>query len=163
MFCCVCLVFFLLGLIFGRVTYPWGLGQVVAYLFVEIILSVVFLAYDFAIFRKMTREFQNPFSRLLLNWELISNPAVYTSNMVEFLLTLAYNSQMIYSVQFFQLIFNPSPYKAGIHPIPIVVSTVIESIFSGVVTKKTGQVKPVLLFGIVAGVVGGGGAALRSA
>lgn len=155
-FCCVGLVLFLLGLTFGGTTYPWGSGQVVAYLVVGIILSVVFLVYDFAIFRKMTRKFQNPSFRPLLSWEIISKPAVYTSNMVTFLLTLAYNGQMIYSVQFFQLVFNSSPYKAGIHLIPIVVSTVIASIFSGVVTKKTGQVKPVLLFGVVAGVVGGG-------
>ncbi|CAI4596605.1 CPA_1a_G0034780.mRNA.1.CDS.1 [Saccharomyces cerevisiae] len=76
--------------------------------------------------------------------------------MVTFLLYTGYNGQMIYSVQFFQLIFASSAWKAGLHLIPIIITNVIAAIASGVITKKLGLVKPLLIFGGVLGVIGAG-------
>ncbi|CAI4640206.1 AGA_1a_G0036180.mRNA.1.CDS.1 [Saccharomyces cerevisiae] len=56
--------------------------------------------------------------------------------MVTFLLCTGYNGQMIYSVQFFQLIFASSAWKAGLHLIPIVITNVIAAIASGVDYQK---------------------------
>ncbi|CAI1660833.1 hypothetical protein SEUBUCD650_0M04680 [Saccharomyces eubayanus] len=150
------LVLFLLGLTFGGNKYSWNSGQVIVYLVLGILLSIFSLIYDFFIFHKFNPQPDNMSYRPLFLKRLVANPAVIMVNMVTFLLCIGYNGQMIYSVQFFQLIFASSAWKAGLHLIPIVITNVIAAIASGVITKKFGLVKPLLTFGGFLGVIGSG-------
>ena len=150
------LVLFLLGLTFGGNKYSWNSGQIITYLVLGILLFVFSLIYDFFIFQKFNPEPDNTSYRPLFLKRLVAKPAVIIVNMVTFLLCIGYNGQMIYSVQFFQLIFASSAWKAGLHLIPIVITNVIAAIASGVITKKLGLVKPLLIFGGILGVIGAG-------
>lgn len=154
--CSAGLVLFLLGLTFGGNKYSWNSGQVIAYLVLGVLLFIFSLVYDFFLFDKFNPEPDNISYRPLLLRRLVAKPAIIIVNMVTFLLCTGYNGQMIYSVQFFQLIFASSAWKAGLHLIPIVITNVIAAIASGVITKKLGLVKPLLIFGGVLGVIGAG-------
>ena len=146
-------VLFLLALTFGGQSYSWDSGVVISFLVVGILLILLSLFYDFKLFEAMKSQ-EN--IRPLLCWRLMSQPTIVLSNFSGFFSTVAYNVQMIYSVQFFQLVYGFTAWKAGLHLIPILVSTVVFSIMSGVLTKKTGHIKPLLVFGSAMGVLGGG-------
>lgn len=150
------LVLFLLGLTFGGNKYTWSSGQVITYLVLGIVLFIFSLVYDFFLFDKFNPERDNISYRPLFLRRLVAKPAIIIVNMVTFLLCTGYNGQMIYSVQFFQLIFASSAWKAGLHLIPIVITNVIAAIASGIITKKLGLVKPLLIFGGFLGVIGAG-------
>ncbi|CUS25226.1 LAQU0S39e00144g1_1 [Lachancea quebecensis] len=144
---------FLLAFTFGGQTHPWKSGIVISFIIVGVLLIVLSLIYDFKIFELIkTKESFRP----LLSWRLMSQRTILLANLTGFFSTVAYNVQMIYSVQFFQLVYGFSAWKAGLHLIPILVSTVVFSIASGVLTKKTGHIKPLLVFGSAMGVLGGG-------
>ncbi|CEP65047.1 MDR family MFS transporter LALA0_S19e00122g [Lachancea lanzarotensis] len=144
---------FLLALTFGGQSHPWKSGIVISFIIVGVLLIILSLAYDFKMFEIIkTRDSFRP----LLSWRLMSQTTILLANLTGFFSTIAYNVQMIYSVQFFQLVCGSSAWKAGLHLIPILISTVVFSIASGVLIKKTGQIKPLLLFGSAMGVVGSG-------
>ncbi|SCU79009.1 LAFA_0B00166g1_1 [Lachancea sp. 'fantastica'] len=144
---------FLLALTFGGQTHPWKSGIVISFIIVGFLLIVLSLVYDFQVFERMkTRSEFRP----LLSWRLMSQKSILFANFTGFFSTIAYNVQMIYSVQFFQLVCGFSAWKAGLHLIPILISTVVFSIVSGILVKKAGQIKPPLLFGSAMGVLGGG-------
>lgn len=153
---CLGLVLILLGLSFGGNEYSWGSGLVISFLIIGILLTILAVFYEFVIFDMISPDPEKRIYRPLLSWELISKRGIYTANLATFLLLVAYNGQMIYSVQFFQLIFGSTAWKAGLHLIPIVVSSVVAAIASGGITKKTGHVKFILLFGTSMGVIGSG-------
>lgn len=150
------LVLFLLGLTFGGNVYHWGSGQVITYLVLGVVLFLCSLVYDFFIFDILNPQATNMAFRPLLLKKLLIHPAILIPNLVTFLLCVGYNGQMIYSVQFFQLVLGSSAWKAGLHLIPIVITNVIAAITSGIVTKKYGVVKPMLVLGGVLGVIGAG-------
>lgn len=153
---CLGLVLFLLGLSFGGGAHPWKSGIVIAFMVVGGIVFLLSLVYDFVIYNKINPKREVRTYRPLLSWDIISKAAVFTASMVTFFMTMSYNGQMIYSVQFFQIIFHSSAWKAGLHLIPIVISSVFSAMIGGGITKKTGNVKYVLLFGSAIGVVGSG-------
>ncbi|CAR21787.1 MDR family MFS transporter [Lachancea thermotolerans CBS 6340] len=144
---------FLLALTFGGQTHAWNSGIVISFIIIGVLLIAISLVYDFKVFEQI--KTQDSF-RPLLSWEIMSNRSILLSNFTGFFSTVAYNVQMIYSVQFFQLVYGFSAWKAGLHLIPILVSTVVFSIASGILTKKTGHIKPLLVFGSAMGVLGGG-------
>ncbi|CAR21366.1 MDR family MFS transporter [Lachancea thermotolerans CBS 6340] len=144
---------FLLALTFGGQTHPWKSGIVISFIIVGVLLIALSLIYDFRLFDHIkTMDTFRP----LLSWHLMSQRAILNANFTGFFSTIAYNVQMIYSVQFFQLVYGFSAWKAGLHLIPILVSTVVFSIASGVIIKKTGHIKPLLVFGSAMGVLGSG-------
>lgn len=153
---CLGLVLLLLGLSFGGTSHPWRSGIVISFIVVGALLFFFSLLYEFAIYDMINSDPKDQSHRPLLCWKIVSKPAVYTANIFTFLISFSYNCQMIYSVQFFQLVFGSTAWSAGLHLIPIVISSVLSAVVSGGITKKTGHVKILMLFGSVAGVIGAG-------
>ncbi|CEP60787.1 uncharacterized protein LALA0_S01e18954g [Lachancea lanzarotensis] len=146
----------LLGLTFGGNRYSWSSGSIIAYFVVGILLILGSLIYDFVVFDKIKPKKEHIPYMPLLSWKVISKPGVLIPNIATFCTCFAYNCQIVYIVQYFQLVWGDSPWKASIHLIAPVIATVIALLFCGAVLKKTGQVKAVLVFGGVVGAVGSG-------
>lgn len=149
-----CLI--LLGLTFGGNEYSWGSGTIIAYLVIGIVLSIAFFLYDFFVFNRFKAPRENMVYRPLVSWNVISKPGVITATAVNFTICLMYNAQVIYIVQFFQLIHGSTAWKAGIHLIACVVPTIITVNISGIINGKTGHVKFIIVVGVVAAIVGAG-------
>lgn len=153
---CLGLVLLLLGLSFGGTSHPWNSGIVISFIVVGALFSLFSILYELALFDVINPNPEDKSHRPLVTWGVISKPAVLSANVFTLFETLAYNCQMIYSIQFFQLVFGSTAWSAGLHLIPIVVSSVLSTTISGFITKKTGHVKTIMLFGSVVGVIGSG-------
>ena len=114
------------------------------------------IIYDFFVFPKFNLVKATPSYQPLMLWRNIKKPGVFTVNIALFLLCAGYISQFTYIVQYFQLIYNDSAWKAAVHLITCVISTVITAIVCGVITDKTRQIKPIIVISSILGVVGAG-------
>lgn len=149
-----CLI--LLGLTFGGNEYSWGSGTIIAYLVIGIVLSIAFFLYDFFVFNRFKAPRENTVYRPLVSWNVLSKPGVITATAVNFTICLMYNAQVIYIVQFFQLIYGSTAWKAGVHLIACVIPTIITVNISGIINGKTGHVKFIIVVGVLAAIVGAG-------
>ncbi|CEP64231.1 MDR family MFS transporter LALA0_S10e05490g [Lachancea lanzarotensis] len=154
--CSIGFTLILVGLTFGGNKYKWSSGSIITYLVVGILLVIASLVYDFVIFDKIKPKSDQVPYMPLLSWRVVSKPGVLLPNVATFSTCLAYNCQLVYIVQYFQLVWGETPWKASIHLIAPVIATVVSLVFCGGIMKKTGQIKPVLVFGGIAGAVGSG-------
>ncbi|SCU85721.1 LAFA_0D17348g1_1 [Lachancea sp. 'fantastica'] len=155
-FCSAGFTLVLLGLTFGGSKYSWSSGTIIAYLVVGIVLVLAGLIYDFVLFDRIKPETESIPYMPLLSWKVIFKPGVLIPNIATFCTCFAYNSQIVYIVQYFQLVWGNTPWKASIHLIAPVIATVISLVFCGAILRKTGQVKAVLTVGGIVGAVGSG-------
>lgn len=118
-----CLI--LLGLTFGGNEYGWSSGTIITYLLVGIVLSIAFFLYDFFVFNRFKVSKENTVYQPLVSWNVLSKPGVITATVVNFTICLMYNAQVVYIVQFFQLIHGSTPWKAGVHLIACVVAAIV--------------------------------------
>ncbi|SCV02323.1 LAMI_0G17876g1_1 [Lachancea mirantina] len=146
----------LLGLTFGGNRYSWSSGSIIAYFVVGILLVIASLIYDFVVFDRIKPNTEHIPYMPLLSWRVISKPGVLIPNIATFCTCFAYNCQIVYIVQYFQLVWGDSPWKASVHLIAPVIATVISLVFCGAILKNTGQVKAVLVLGGIIGAVGSG-------
>lgn len=65
-------------------------------------------------------------------------------------------ASLLYLAIYFQVIWNSSPMKSGIHILPIVIPVILFSIICSVIINKTRYVKPIVLVGAVLGPVANG-------
>ncbi|CAI5209029.1 BEM_HP_G0113740.mRNA.1.CDS.1 [Saccharomyces cerevisiae] len=86
----------------------------------------------------------------------VVNLALGASRGALFLTCAGYISQFTYIVQYFQLIYNDSAWRAAVHLVACIISTVVTAILCGVITDKTRQIKPIIVISSIFGVVGAG-------
>lgn len=146
----------LLGLTFGGSMYAWSSGTIIVWLVVGVLLITASLVYDFVLFPRFKQVRKDASCMPLLPWCVVSRPGIFTSNTAVFLGCIAYSAQIVYAVQFFQLVRGASAWTASIHLLSLDVSDIITVVIGGVVNRTTGHVKPILVTGVVAGVVGAG-------
>ncbi|CAL9729584.1 azole resistance protein 1 [Monosporozyma unispora] len=151
------LVCLLLGLTFGGSDYSWDSYTVVIFLTFGSVLIIVALLYDFIIFPRFNIVKAN-FTKYqpLISWNNMKKPGIFTASMVMLFYSISFMSQNAYYVQFFQLVYNETSWRASIHLITLMVTTVITSVLCGGMVRKLGYVKPILIFSMVCGVVGSG-------
>lgn len=154
--CTAGIVLVLLALSLGGNTYKWNSGSIIAMFVVGISLTILAFVYDCVVFPRLATVKSNLKYQPLVSWRNIKIPGIFTANLAVFFICTAYMCQVIYAVQYFQLIYNNSAWKASVHMIAAVVPTVLTVITSGIINSKTGFVKPITLVGVVAGLVGGG-------
>lgn len=97
-----------------------------------------------------------PHYQPLMSWTNIKKPGIFTVNIALFLTCAGYISQFTYIVQYFQLIYNDSAWRAAVHLVACIISTVVTAILCGVITDKTRQIKPIIVISSIFGVVGAG-------
>ncbi|SMN17676.1 similar to Saccharomyces cerevisiae YGR224W AZR1 Plasma membrane transporter of the major facilitator superfamily [Maudiozyma saulgeensis] len=149
----VCL---LLGFTFGGNRYNWNSYSTILLFIFGGGLIVLSLIYDFFIFPSFSKVKQNIQYQPLISWKNIKRRGIMTANVTVFFICLGYMTQIIYVVQYFQLIFNSSPWKASVHLIACVVPTVFTVIICGAINGRLGWVKPITLFGVTTGIIGAG-------
>lgn len=149
----VCL---LLGFTLGGNNYDWDSYSIILLFIFGGSLIIISLIYDFFIFPMFPKVRQNIQYQPLISWRNIKKRGIITANATVFLICLGYMAQIIYVVQYFQLVFNSSPWRASVHLIACVVPTVITVIICGAINGKFGWVKPITMFGIITGIVGAG-------
>ncbi|CAR21386.1 MDR family MFS transporter [Lachancea thermotolerans CBS 6340] len=137
----------LLALTFGGNRYDWNSGTIIAYFVVGILLIIASFVYDFVVFDRVKPQTDRIPYLPLLSWNVISKPGVLIPNIANFCTCFCYNMQVVYIVQYFQLVWGDSAWKASIHLIAPVISTVITVLFCGIITRKTGHVKILLVVG----------------
>ncbi|CUS21686.1 LAQU0S03e08350g1_1 [Lachancea quebecensis] len=150
-------VLILLGLTFGGNKYSWSSGTSIAYLTVGPVLILVFCIYDFLALPRMARLLAyggevTP----LVPWSVISKPGVFASSFANFFVCFGYNMQIIYLVQFYQIIKNQSPTDASMHMWAYLVPSMVVIIALGHINKRFGIIKPIAVVGAACGVIGAG-------
>lgn len=154
--CSAGVVLILLAFSFGGNRYAWNSGPTIAMFVVGILLTIAALVYDFAVFPRLKAVKENPIYQPLIPWRVFHKTPIFVSNVAVFFVCMAFMCQIIYIVQFFQLVYNESAWKASIHSIATVVPTVVTVIISGLINSKLGVIKPINLLGVVSGIVGAG-------
>ncbi|CDH14658.1 related to Azole resistance protein 1 [Zygosaccharomyces bailii ISA1307] len=149
-------VLILLALTFGGNEYRWDSAAIIVMLVIGICLCIAALVYDFYLFPRLPTVKQNPQYSPLLVWPLIKKPGILTPTLGVFFVCAAYMCQLNYIVQFFQLIYNQSAWKASVRLIATMIPTILTVVISGVVNSKFGFVKPIAVLGGISAVVGGG-------
>lgn len=150
------LVLILLAFSFGGSKYAWNSAAIIVMFVIGILLVIFSLVYDFVIFPRWEAVRTNPRYQPLIPWKIFSKFSIFVANVSVFFICMAFMCQIIYVVQFFQLVYNETAWKASVHSIAAVVPVVITVITSGIVNSKFGLVKPIALVGIFAGVIGAG-------
>lgn len=155
-FCSVGFILFRLGLTFGGDKYTWSSGAIIVYFVVGVTISVAFLLYDFMVFPKFGRVRKNASFRPLVPWSVVSRPGIATAVAANFLMCVAYSAQVVYIIQFFQLVRGSDAWRASIHVVALEIPDIITVAISGAISRMTGHVKPIIFVGIIAGLVGAG-------
>ncbi|CAI4062888.1 azole transporter SKDI_07G4750 [Saccharomyces kudriavzevii IFO 1802] len=146
----------LLAFTFGGNRYAWDSAEIIVLFVIGVILVILAAVYDFFVFPKFDVVKTAPRYQPLMSWRNIKRPGIFTVNIALFLLCTGYISQFTYIVQYFQLIYNDSAWKAAVHLVACIIPTVITSVVCGVITDKTRQIKPIIVISSILGVVGAG-------
>ena len=146
----------LLGFTFGGSAWTWNSYSSIIFSTFAGVLITFALVYDFFIFPSFAIVKSNIDYQPLISWTNIKKRGIISANATVFLICMGYMVQIIYVVQYFQLVFNSSPWRASVHLIACVVPTVITVIFCGFINAKFGWIKPITMFGVVTGIIGAG-------
>ena len=155
-FCSAGFTSILLAFTFGGNRYAWNSASIIILFVIGIILVISATIYDFFVFPKFNIVKATPRYQPLMSWRNIKKPGIFTVNIALFLLCAAYISQFTYIVQYFQLIYNDSAWRAAVHLVACIIPTVITAVLCGVITDKTRQIKPIIVISSILGVIGAG-------
>ncbi|CUS20152.1 LAQU0S01e00144g1_1 [Lachancea quebecensis] len=146
----------MLALTFGGNQYAWGSATIVCMFVFGAGLLVLFMAYDFVILPHVGTRITGHAPMPLVPWRLAANVAVLTSSLCGFFNCFAFELQSIYLVQYYQLVVNKGPTLASVHLWQMSVPALVSVIGSAVVNERFGVVKPLIVAGVVMGLVGSG-------
>lgn len=155
-FCSAGFTCILLAFTFGGNRYAWNSASIIILFIIGIVLVVLAGIYDFLVFPKFNIVKATPHYQPLMSWTNIKKPGIFTVNIALFLTCAGYISQFTYIVQYFQLIYNDSAWRAAVHLVACIISTVVTAILCGAITDKTRQIKPIIVISSIFGVVGAG-------
>lgn len=119
-------------------------------------ILLLFCVYEFCYVPRMPLFFNVRRVRPLLQWNTVSNPGILTSSMTGFFSCFSYGLHTVYLVQFYQLVFNKGPMLASVHLWEFSVPAIIASFMMAGFNSKYGIIKPVVIFGVIVGVIGSG-------
>lgn len=156
-FFCAGLTLVLIAISFGGNEYRWNSAAVITLFVIGTLSLIVSFVFEWMFFYKVAALFfsdinDNP--RPLLSLEYITNLSILIPCLATLFECIAFNGSLVYLIQYFQLIWNNTPWKAGIHIIPAVVSVVITLFLSVPFTKKTGNIKLIMILGGVSSITG---------
>ncbi|CCK72467.1 azole transporter KNAG_0K01020 [Huiozyma naganishii CBS 8797] len=151
------IVCILLAFTFGGNRFKWGSYSIILLFVIGGCLVIVALVYDFVIFPNLQIVKANYIQyQPLISWKNLRIRGIFTASMTTFFFCIGYMSQTVYYVQFFQLIYNSSPWKASIHLIAVMIPTVLTAVVCGFLNGKFGYVKPITVAGMCLAVIGAG-------
>lgn len=140
------LVVFLLALTFGGGgEYRWDSPAVIVCFVIGGVTTIAFFVYNFKVSK-------NP----LFPWGVFSTFTVLAPALMMFGVFGFFISSALYLSVYFQVIHGASAWKSGVHLLPMIIATVIFSIFSGITMKITRFVKPFSIVGACLGFIGCG-------
>lgn len=154
--CTTGMVLILLALTFGGNRYAWNSASTIVLFVVGILLTIASVIYDFFIFPRFKIVKENQRYQPLMSWKNLKKPGIFTANFALFCVCTGYICQFNYIVQFFQLVYGNSAWKASIHLIAACVSTVLTVMLCGTLNNKFGIVKPLLVVSGTLGFIGAG-------
>ncbi|KAF3991936.1 hypothetical protein FT663_02495 [Candidozyma haemuli var. vulneris] len=125
--------------------YEWDSGAVIACFVVGGVTFIAFCVWNF-IYSK------HP----LLPWEVVKVIQVSAAAFSMFGTFAYFMAGVLYISIYFQVVHNASAWESGVHLLPMIISTVITSIASGILIKKTRHIKPFAILGAAMGMVGCG-------
>ena len=146
--------------------YSWTSGLVIAFIVVGMLLIIFSFLFEYFLYSKLVGFLEQKYSgneALAFNFkaaaplfpkEAIRNIYIGCANATAVFVTMAYGFQANYVIQYFQLVFHQSAMKASINFIPFMVSISIVVFLSALVMSKTGAMKPFIILGGVAAVLG---------
>ncbi|SCU81611.1 LAMI_0B07008g1_1 [Lachancea mirantina] len=149
-------VLFLLGFTFGGTQNAWDSGTIIAYITVGGILILLFVLFDFVLLPWYGRRNEHLPVSPLLSWSMCKIPGIFTSSFANFFCCFAFNMQIVYIVQFYQIVHNKGPTAASMHMWAFLVPVMLSIIIMGKVNQKLGLIKPGIVVGVVCGVAGSG-------
>ncbi|KAL6940053.1 hypothetical protein ACO0QE_003936 [Hanseniaspora vineae] len=146
--------------------WTWRSSIVLAFFIIGLILIMFSFIFEYTYYDKMVAMLRKKYSQNraidfhfdqaapLFPQVAISNTYIGCANAAALFVILAYGCQANYVIQYFQLVFNYSALKASINFIPFMISISIVCMFCGVVMARTGHLKPFIIIGGVAAIVG---------
>ncbi|PVH16404.1 uncharacterized protein CXQ87_004695 [Candidozyma duobushaemuli] len=125
--------------------FEWNSGGVIACFVVGGLAFIAFCVWNY----KYTKH-------PLLPWDVVKVPQVSAAAFSMFGTFAYFMAAVLYVSIYFQVIHSASAWKSGVHLLPMIIATVITSISSGILIKKTRLIKPFAILGAAMGMVGCG-------
>lgn len=125
--------------------FSWNSGGVIACFVVGGVTFIVFCIWNY-------RFTEHP----LLPWEVVKVPQVSAAGAVMFGTFALFMGAVLYISIYFQVVHNASAWKSGVHLLPMIIGTVIASIATGILIKKTHFIKPFSIAGAALCMIGCG-------
>lgn len=154
--CSIGFVLIFVGLTYGSSElYSWDNYRVVLMLTFGCVFFVFSIIWDWKLFEKMCKKYNQPFLPLL-------DPIVFKKfglilvNLCDFSACTGYIAIVLYLIQYYQLVLKQSVMDAGIRTIPMLISSSICVITCSIFIKKTGRFKLPILMGSMLGTIGCG-------
>ncbi|KAL6930921.1 hypothetical protein ACO0R3_004045 [Hanseniaspora guilliermondii] len=154
--CSIGFVLLFVGLTYGSgELYNWQNYRIVLMLTLGSVFFVFSIIWDWKLFEKMCKKYNQPFTPLL-------DPVVYKKfglilvNLCDFAACSGYLCIVIYLIQYYQLVLKQSVMDAGIRTIPMLISSSFMVISCSIFVKKTGRFKIPIMLGAILGTVGCG-------
>ncbi|KAL6944266.1 hypothetical protein ACO0RG_000998 [Hanseniaspora osmophila] len=154
--CTTGLVLFLVGLTYGGDgTYHWHSAPVIVMTVIGGLLVITAFLWDCFLFDKFCAKF-NQKGTPLINILVFKKFGLVAVNLVNFLMSIAYITQMLFIIQFFQFVYGNSAWKAAVHLLSTLIAVTITVVACGVFIKKTGQIKLTVITATAIAVIGAG-------
>ena len=154
--CSIGFVLIFVGLTYGSgQKYHWQNYRIVLMLTLGCVFFVFSVIWDWKLFEKMCKKYNQPFTPLL-------DPVVYRKfglilvNLCDFACCSGYLCIVLYLIQYYQLVLKQNVMDAGIRTIPMLIASSFMVITCSIFVKKTGRFKIPLIIGAVSGTIGCG-------
>ncbi|KAL7911483.1 MFS multidrug transporter [Trichoderma velutinum] len=135
----------LLALQWGGTLYPWNNGRIIA---LFILFGVLIIGFIFVQRRQGENATVPP--------RIISNRSVWASCLYIFFLGSSFYLMVYYIPIWFQSVQGASAIQSGTHNLPVLISVVVLTIFSGGVVTALGYYAPFMILGTIVMSVGAG-------
>lgn len=154
--CSIGFILIFVGLTYGSgQLYNWQNYRIVLMLTLGSLFFVFSVIWDWKLFEKLCKKYNQPFTPLL-------DPLVFKKfglvlvNLCDFAACGGYLCVVLYLIQYYQLVLKQSVMDAGIRTIPMLISSSFTVITCSVFIKKTGRFKIPICVGAMLGTIGCG-------
>lgn len=140
------LVVFLLALTFGAGdNFKWNSAAVICCFVIGGVILILFGIWNF-------RFSKNP----IISLEVAKVPQINGAALLGFGNFGCFMATLLYLAIYFQVIKEKDALHSGLHLLPVIISTVVASLLSGIIMQKTKLVKPFCILGGILSPVGAG-------
>lgn len=128
---------FLFGLEFGGVSYPWDSATVICLIVFGVVVWVLAMLNEWKVAKYP-----------IIPVRLFRNKHNITILLICFCHGFVFIATSYYLPLYFQSVLLASPIMSGVYVLPIVISLSIVSLFVGIIIKRTGRYREIIIFGM---------------